>query len=257
MEIETKILPQCHGSARLKVMNTDILVGVKVEVDTPFAHSPDKGKIEFFVDCSANATPAFEGKGGDDLSGEISTTLAMAYGSEHALDLKKLCILPHHKCWKVYVDVSILQCGGNLFDSVSVAVKGALFSTEIPKVTTMSIDGGEPDIELSDDPYDCVKLDVTGFPVLVTLCKIGENNIIDPNAEEETCSSASTVISVLPNGRITYVAKLGYGSLQPATLIKALQAGKDIGIRLNNALMDILIKEDALGPNRPILGFLR
>lgn len=66
----------------------------------------------------------------------------------------------------------ILQCDGNLFDAVSLAVKAALFSTQIPRVTGAILDGGKPDIQLSDDPFDCVKLDVSSFPVLVTLCKV-------------------------------------------------------------------------------------
>lgn len=50
MELETDIVPHANGSARLRLANTDILVGVKAEVDTPSTDHPDKGKIEFFVD---------------------------------------------------------------------------------------------------------------------------------------------------------------------------------------------------------------
>lgn len=68
--------------------------------------------------------------------------------------------------------MQILQCGGNLFDAVGIAVKAALSSTEIPKITTATLDGGEPDIELSDDPYDCIQLDTSNYPIIVTLCKV-------------------------------------------------------------------------------------
>lgn len=68
--------------------------------------------------------------------------------------------------------IQILQCGGNLFDAVGIAVKAALNSTEIPKITTATLDGGEPDIELSDDPYDCIQLDTSNYPIIVTLCKV-------------------------------------------------------------------------------------
>lgn len=50
MEIETKLMPQTHGSARLHIGNTDILVGIKVELDIPHADKPNEGKLEFFVD---------------------------------------------------------------------------------------------------------------------------------------------------------------------------------------------------------------
>ncbi|KZC04226.1 PREDICTED: exosome complex component RRP42-like [Dufourea novaeangliae] len=257
MEIETKLMPQTHGSARLRIGNTDILVGVKVELDTPNADKPDEGKLEFFVDCSANATPAFEGKGGDDLATALSTTLAIAYQTRHAFDLRTLCILPNKKCWKVYVDVLILQCGGNLFDAIGAAVKAALYSTEIPKITAATLDGGEPDIQLSDDAYDCIQLDTSNYPVIVTLCKIGDNYVVDPTLEEEVCSVSSIVISVLPNGKLSSIVKLGYGSIQPSTFTKMLKMGQKIGLQLNKGLMKVLKEEDQLGRNRDVFGFLR
>lgn len=70
----------------------------------------------------------------------------------------------------------ILQCDGNLFDAIGAAVKCALFTTEIPKVTTAIVDGDDADIQLSDDPFDCVKLNVDNYPVLVTLCKVCQKN---------------------------------------------------------------------------------
>ncbi|XP_076245428.1 exosome complex component Rrp42 isoform X2 [Calliopsis andreniformis] len=240
IEIETKLMPQTHGSARLRIGSTDTLVGIKVELDTPHLDKPNEGKLEFFVDCSANATPEFEGKGGDDLATEISNTLATAYQTRDAFDLSTLCILPYKKCWKIYVDVLILQCGGNLFDAVGAAVKAALYSTEIPKIKTATLDGGEPDIQLSDDAYDCILLDT-----------------MDPTSEEEVCSASSLVMSVLPNGKISSVVKLNYGSVQPITLNKMLKAGQDIGLRLNESLMNALKQENELGRQRQIFGFLR
>lgn len=127
-------MKHAHGSARLRIGNiTDVLVGVKLEIDTPYAERPDEGKLDFFVDwyafisglrfliiihhtvivfpSSANATPAFEGKGGDDLATEISNILSMAYQTPDAFDLKQLCIIPHKKCWKMYVDILVSAIG--------------------------------------------------------------------------------------------------------------------------------------------------
>lgn len=43
-------MEQVNGSARVRLGNSDILVGVKMEIDTPFPDRPFEGKIEFFVD---------------------------------------------------------------------------------------------------------------------------------------------------------------------------------------------------------------
>jgi exosome complex component RRP42 len=53
--------------------------------------------------------------------------------------------------------------------------------------------------------------------------QIGDNFVVDPTLEEESCSAAGLVMSVTPNGRVTSVVKLGYSSLLPNTLIKMLQ----------------------------------
>lgn len=60
----------------------------------------------------------FEGRGGEDLATEISNSLAKAYAS--SFPLHKLSIVQGQKCWKLYVDILILELGGNLFDAVSI-----------------------------------------------------------------------------------------------------------------------------------------
>ncbi|XP_016518310.1 exosome complex component RRP42-like [Poecilia formosa] len=68
--------------------------------------------------------------------------------------------------------LELLQCDGNLYDSISVAIKAALFITKIPRVHISSDEEGRKEIELSDDPYDCMRLDVENVPCIVTLCKV-------------------------------------------------------------------------------------
>merc|ERR1712029_1165894 len=78
--LETDIVTHASGSAHLRLANTDVLVGVKAELDTPLPETPQQGRIEFFVDCSANATPEFEGRGGQALADSLSTTLGFVRG---------------------------------------------------------------------------------------------------------------------------------------------------------------------------------
>jgi hypothetical protein len=63
-----------------------------------------------FAYSSANATPAFEGRGGQELGTEISNSLATAYQSSQCFDLTALCILPGQQCWKLYVDILVSVC---------------------------------------------------------------------------------------------------------------------------------------------------
>ncbi|XP_034245891.1 exosome complex component RRP42 [Thrips palmi] len=259
IELELDIVTHANGSARVRLANTDVLVGVKTEIDVPKPEKPEEGKVEFFVDCSANATPVFEGKGGEELATEISNFLASSFASSMSFDLKTLCIIKGVQCWKLYVDILILECGGNLFDAVSLAVKAALHNTMVPRVETVAMDGGNVDLQLSGDPYDCWRLDTKNMPCLVTLSKIGEHFIVDSTAEEEECSMASLVFSVTDGGRLNSLCKTSVGSLHPHTLAEALKVGVDVGVRLNKALDQALAREDRrLEADKPErFGFLK
>ncbi|KAJ8881175.1 hypothetical protein PR048_017648 [Dryococelus australis] len=179
--------------------------------------------LMYCAHSSANATPAFEGRGGEELAVEISNSLARSYQSPQSFNLTALNIMPGQQCWKLYVDILILECGGNLFDAISLAVKAALFNTHIPQVKAASVDGGTVELNLSDDPFDCWRLDVSHTPVLMTLCKVGEHCILDPTGEEETCCAASAVVAVNPDARVTSVFKTGVGSFNPQTLVESLK----------------------------------
>ncbi|CAH0767003.1 unnamed protein product [Diatraea saccharalis] len=274
MELETDVVSHASGSARLRLANTDILVGVKTEIDIPKPDKPDSGKIEFFVDCSANATPEFEGRGGEQLANSISNMMQKAYHSAEAFNLKQLCIFEGKQCWKLYIDILILECGGNLCDAVSLAVKAALFNTRIPFVKAALMDGGNIDLQLSDDPFDSKLLDVGTAPLLVTLCKIGDKCVVDPSAEEENCSVISLIVGVTGNKRHYYpnhtdkqcteskcttIGMNGPGSVVSKTLKDAIKQGIVAAKSLDEALGQALLKErqQNIGMKKHSYGFLK
>ncbi|XP_071091631.1 exosome complex component RRP42-like [Haliotis cracherodii] len=257
MEIETDVVSNTTGSARVRLANTDVLVGVKAELSAPTTEKPDRGRLEFFVDCSANATPEFEGRGGEELATEISTMLSRAYDCPSCLDLQSLCVIPKQQCWVLFVDILLLECGGNLFDAASIAVKAALFNTRIPSVTVSQEDGGEMELEISDDPYDVKRLNVTTAPCVVTLNKIGHYHVVDASQKEEACSLARLLMGVTEKGSITALKKEGCGSLDPESVFDMMETGKKIGQALNSSLMKVLEEEEKQGPRRKTVGFLR
>lgn len=258
MELETGIVVHANGSARLRLANSDILATVKAEIDAPLPNRPNEGKLEFFIDCSANATPQFEGRGGEELAMDISNTLQRTFLSPHAFDLKSLCILSQQQCWKLYIDILILECGGNLYDTVSIAVKAALFDLKLPRVSAALMDGGSVDLILSDDVHDFDRLDVTALPLLVTLCKIGNHCVIDPSAEEEECSVVSLVVGVScrgDDGVITNMRTCGAGSLRLETLNEGLDLSVNAAVCLNKELLKVLKLDEEKG-DKDKVGFL-
>ncbi|CAB4026019.1 Exosome complex component RRP42, partial [Paramuricea clavata] len=222
---------------------TDILVGVKAEIGGPAFGHPDCGRVEFFVNCSAHASPKFEGRGGEELSSELSRILDRACSNKSAVDLKSLSITSGQQCWVLYVDALVLECGGNLYDALSMAVKAALHNTRIPNVT-VSMDEGEVELEISDDPFDCSRLDIKNIPLIVTLNKIEHDFVVDASMEEEFCCDGQLLVAVNGDGNICGIQRLGSSAVEPEMITEMLEAAVDIGKSLNQRLVQALESEE-------------
>lgn len=122
----------------------------------------------------------------------------------------------------------------------------------IPRVHISADDEGVKEIELSDDPYDCMRLNVENVPCIVTLCKVssrsqthyntntdvlyihtafapltppvllqvGHRHIVDATLQEKACSVASLIMSVTHKGTVTCTRKVGGGSLDPESIFE-------------------------------------
>ncbi|KAK7074882.1 Exosome complex component RRP42 [Halocaridina rubra] len=256
LEIETGLVDTANGSARIRLDRTDVLVTVKMEMEPPVPEEPRNGLLRFFVNCSANAAPEFEGRGGEDLATSLSSMLERVYSSPRTLDTSKLCVVPGKYVKVLYVDIEILECGGNLFDTSSLGVKAALFATKMPKIYITGEDGGELEFSVSDNPTDVDRLDVSNAPILITHLRITENlTVVDPTPEEECCGPVCVVVGVTPNGFITATQQFGGGTFTPQTLATAIKSAKDLGQKIHYHLRSKLIQEEN-NVDRQIKGFL-
>lgn len=86
----------------------------------------------------------------------------------------------------------------------------------------------------------------------MTVCKIGDKCIVDPNAAEEQCSVGSVVVAVSGN-KFSTVYQTGKGSLHPSTLIESLKLGFEVAKRLDEALWETLSQ---IQPDQDV-GFLK
>lgn len=78
VSVDTGLLPQANGSARVTLVNasTDVLGAVKAELAEPAADTPDQGRIECSVVCWSSASPEFERRGADEINSQLSATLS-------------------------------------------------------------------------------------------------------------------------------------------------------------------------------------
>uniref|UniRef100_T1GUE4 Exoribonuclease phosphorolytic domain-containing protein n=1 Tax=Megaselia scalaris TaxID=36166 RepID=T1GUE4_MEGSC len=111
------------------------------------------------------------------------------------------------------------------------------------------MDAGAAELVLSDDPFDCTKINIDHIPILVTVSKIGEACVVDPSAEEEECSSASLVIGASQkNGKtfMTNTQTIGRGSFHPNTMFDSIK----LGLSASKSLDDCLVRALKLEENR-------
>jgi len=255
IELDTDVIPNVNGSALVKVGETKLLVGVKAELTAPLPACPNKGWIEISIESTPHANPEFEGRGGDDYSSDISQLLMQAYNNEKLFDLKSLCVIPGQQVWVLYVDILVLGYGGNLIDVASIATKAALHDTKIQSVTVKMDENNEPELEISDDPYDVVPLNVTDLPCFITLFRVGSEFIVDATLEEESCSKANLVLAMSPSEIIMMKEVGGPGSLHIETVTDILEVGQEMGLTLQKQVMDNLKIEKTLQKKKTSLFF--
>lgn len=126
--IQTGVVSQATGSARLRLGATDVIACVKAEVETPAASHPDQGRLEVAVECSPISAPEFEGRGGEERAAELAGVLGRCLlggesGAGAAVDLRSLSIVGGKVCWVLYLDALVLGDGGNVLDAISMAFR--------------------------------------------------------------------------------------------------------------------------------------
>jgi exosome complex component RRP42 len=214
VSIETNVIGNADGSARVRIGNTQIMAGVKMSVGEPFQDVPDEGVLVVNTELSPIASPNFEpGRPGED-SIEISRVTDRGIRESKCIELEKLCIESGKKVWVVNVDIQVMDYDGNLIDASSLGAIAALMTAQIPKY----------DEENEKVIYEekAGKLPVRDAPIAITVAKINSSLIVDTNLEEEENLDARITITTNKNGDICSLQKGGNGYLTTEEILKAV-----------------------------------
>jgi len=199
--IETGVSKNAEGSARVRLGNTEVLVGVKLDVTEPYADSQSEGNLmvtaEFLTMSSSRldlGPQPFE-------SLELARVIDRGIRESHLIDLHGLCIKEREKVWNVMIDIYSINDDGNLLDAAGIGAIAALKTAKIPKYneeTGKTVFGEWTDkrIPLSKDT-----------PISLTIHKIGNSLILDPTKEEEDISE--TRVTVCSANGIVYSLQKG------------------------------------------------
>eukprot|EP01071_Lankesteria_metandrocarpae_P007937 Lankesteria_metandrocarpae@DN4824_c0_g1_i2.p2 len=122
VSIATHVIPSATASCRLCAMETDIIAAIKFGISTPPESNPDEGDVVMHIDCaSQNASQL-----GDISENHLSRVIESLCLNREAFSRKQLCIAPAVYCWKLFVDVMVLNSAGNLVDAIALAIRVAM-----------------------------------------------------------------------------------------------------------------------------------
>jgi len=114
--IETNVIPKANGSAWVKLGNTEVVAGVKVETGEPFEGLENKGALIVSAEVLPTASPFVEPGPPDEETIELARVVDRGIRESEMLALDKLALIPGKIVYTVFVDCSIINTDGNLFD---------------------------------------------------------------------------------------------------------------------------------------------
>jgi len=232
LEIEIDIINKANGSARVKLGNSEVVAGVKVETGEPFEGLENKGALILSAEVLPTASPYSEPGPPDEETVELARVVDRGIRESEMIDLDKLVLVPGKTVYTIFVDCSVINADGNLFDATSYAVVSALVSTKLP-VFEMQDDKVVDTGNEQDPPINTI-------PISITAVRIGDVVILDPSAEEEACMDARITVTTNSNGDYTATQKGSTGSFTIEQIKRAAEIAKVKGEEIRIKLKELL-----------------
>jgi len=230
--INTNTIAAAEGSADLYLGKTRIITGLKYDTGEPFPDLPDEGVCTIMAELLPIASPLFERGPPDEQSIELARVVDRGIRHADCIQTKKLCIKEKESVYILFVDMYVLNYGGNLIDAGAVSALASLISAHIPE-GKWNEEKGEAEWTGNYLYGDDL---VNELPLCITFGKIDDIIFVDPNLPEELVCDGRLSISVTED-KITSLQKSG-----PATFSieeikelnkKALEIGKQLRKQLD------------------------
>lgn len=200
IKIELSVSKNAEGSAKVILGETEVVVGIKLNVGEPFSDTPDEGVLIVNAELLPLSNPEFESGPPGPEATELARIIDRGIRESGMIDTKKLCIRKGELVWMVYLDIYTLNDAGNLIDASALAAVAALKNTVLPKLQNDRVIFGEHTKE---------KLPLKRMPITCTLYKIGDKIIIDPNEKEQKVIDARLTVAISEDKSINALQKGG------------------------------------------------
>jgi len=196
---------KAEGSAKVTWGETEVVVGVKMAVGTPYPDSPDQGVLITGAELSPMSDPEFlPGPPGPEAI-ELARVVDRGIRESKMMDTKKLCIREGELVWTIFLDIYPINNAGNLIDAASLAAVAALKSAVFPKLDGDRILFGE---------FTKNKIPLNLIPITCTVVNVGGKAMVDPVLEEEKNFDARINVAVSEKGDVHAMQKAGMVGLE-------------------------------------------
>ena len=229
IKIENNPITRACGSARVKIGETEVLVGVKMDTDVPFPDSPSEGILIVNAELAPLANPKFESGPPSPAAIELARVVDRGIRESGAVDFSKLCIKEKERVWVLFIDVYPVNDNGNLFDAAALGAIAALKNAVFPKYD-------EADDKVFYEEFTKEKLPMKQFPILTTFAKLNGALFIDTTKREENVADARLSIATLENETISAMQKGGVGTFTADEIMHLYEHAVVLGSKLRKLL---------------------
>lgn len=228
LEIEIGIIDKANGSAKVKLGNTEVLAGVKVETGEPFEGLENKGALIMSAEVLPTASSHVEPGPPDEEAIELSRVVDRGVRESKMLDLDKLALIPGKIVYTIFVDCSIINSDGNLLDATSYAVVAALLTCKLPIFVVEN--------DRIIDTGSIMPPPITTIPVSVTAVRIGDSVLLDPTMEEEACMDARITITTQSEGDLVALQKGYTGPFSVNQILRSVEIARNKGEEIRSRI---------------------
>ncbi len=109
LTIEKNYIKTAEGSARVKLGNTDVLVGVKISTGEPYPDTPNSGVLTTSAELIPMASPTFESGPPRPEAIELARVVDRGIRETKTVDMEKLVITRGEKVWVLFIDIHALD----------------------------------------------------------------------------------------------------------------------------------------------------
>jgi len=222
IEIEVNVISKAEGSAKVKIGNTQVLAGIKMDIGEPYPDTPDSGVMITAAELIPLASPDFESGPPRENAIELARVVDRGIRESEVIEVDKLCVVPGEKVWLVFIDIHVLDYDGNLFDAASLAALAALLTTKVPAERFEL--GADYPLPLKEPPISCTSVKYNGVVVM------------DPSLDEEAIAEVRLTIATDKNGDIRAMQKGLNGSFNLDEIKKIIKTSLDNGRKIQELL---------------------